>query len=117
MFNPIVGNAVVALFSGTYKPKESLPTSYYRHVALTAVRTLTRRTTVRQQQYISPPTDEAYEVACKTRGVKPSSEILEDGTRAHWIGNPKAEKLILNFHGIVLSLTRYLFSSIVRQES
>jgi hypothetical protein len=34
--------------------------------------------------------------------VNPKSEILEDGTQAHWIGNPKAEKLILNFHGTSL---------------
>lgn len=38
-------------------------------------------------------------VACKKRLTKPNSEVLEDGTRAHWIGNSKAEKLILNFHG------------------
>jgi len=74
---------------------------------------------VRQQQYVSPililmrkgfeieglnsfllpPTDVSYAAACKARGVKPQSEILEDGTRAHWIGDPKAEKLVMNFHG------------------
>lgn len=47
-----------------------------------------------------PPTDEAYEAACKDRGVKPQSEILEDGTRAHWIGNPQASHIVMNFHGM-----------------
>jgi hypothetical protein len=48
-----LGNAAVALFSGFYKSKDSIPKSYYRHVYLTAVRTLMRRTSVRQQQYVS----------------------------------------------------------------
>jgi hypothetical protein len=49
----IVGSTVLALFSRTWKPKGSIPTSYYRHGALTALRTFTRRTSVRQQQYTS----------------------------------------------------------------
>ena len=49
--------------------------------------------------YLAAPTDDAYEVACKKRGFMPNSEVLEDGTRAHWIGSNKAEKLVLNFHG------------------
>jgi hypothetical protein len=50
----IVGNALLAIFSGFYKDGKTIPKSYYRHVHLTAVRTLTRRTSVRQQQYVSP---------------------------------------------------------------
>ncbi|KAN0103265.1 prolyl oligopeptidase-like protein [Hyaloscypha variabilis] len=95
----ILGNVVLALFSGFYKPKDSIPKSYNRHVYLTAIRTLTRRTSVKQQHLLLPPTDDAYAAVCKKRGVKPQSEILEDGTRAHWIGDPKAEKLVMNFHG------------------
>jgi len=48
----IVGNALLAIFSGFYKDSKTIPKSYYRHVHLTAV--LTRRTSVRQQQYVSP---------------------------------------------------------------
>jgi hypothetical protein len=48
----LVGNVVLALFSGFYKSKDRIPKSYYRHVYLTAIRTLTRRTSVRQQQYV-----------------------------------------------------------------
>jgi hypothetical protein len=49
--------------------------------------------------YLSAPTDDTYLAACKKRGFTPNSEILEDGTRAHWVGSSKAEKLVLNFHG------------------
>lgn len=95
----IWGNAILALFSVAWKAKKDLPRSYYRHVVLTAIRTMTRRTSVRQQHYLIPPSDKAYEAACKDRSVKPQREILEDGTHAYWIGDPKAEKLIINFHG------------------
>ncbi len=50
--------------------------------------------------YLMEPTDDAYAIACKKRGVKPNSEILEDGTRAHWIGDSTAQKIIINFHGL-----------------
>ncbi|KAH7393612.1 Alpha/Beta hydrolase protein [Cadophora sp. MPI-SDFR-AT-0126] len=49
--------------------------------------------------FVSPPTDDAYELVCKRRGQIPKSEILSDGTRAHWIGDSSAEKVVLDFHG------------------
>lgn len=48
---------------------------------------------------MNAPTDDAYIAACKKRKQQPNSLILEDGTRAHWIGNSSAEKLLINFHG------------------
>jgi hypothetical protein len=54
--------------------------------------------------YLAPPTDDAYLAACKKRKLTPNSEILEDGTRAHWIGSSMAEKLIVNFHGTYTSV-------------
>lgn len=95
----VLGNVVFATATGGLRSKEKRPKSYFRYVALTALRTFTSRTSVRQQNFLAPPTDDGYAQACKSRGQKPNSEILEDGTRAHWIGDPKAEKLIINFHG------------------
>lgn len=46
-----------------------------------------------------PHTDTAYQRVCRKRGVKPQSETLDDGTQAHWIGDKKAGKVIINFHG------------------
>lgn len=40
-----------------------------------------------------------YLSVSKKHGYTPSSVFLEDGTRANWIGDPKAEKIILNLHG------------------
>ncbi|KAI9646812.1 hypothetical protein NHQ30_004811 [Ciborinia camelliae] len=64
-----------------------------------SVRTMIRRLTARQILYVNPNTDHSYETVCKQRGIEPSSETLEDGTQAHWIGKKGAKKLILNFHG------------------
>jgi len=92
----VLANTIAAIFT---RPLRSGPDSYYKYVALTTLRTFTRRTSVRQQHYLAETTDDGYIAACKKRGYTPNSEILEDGTRAHWIGDSKAEKLILNFHG------------------
>lgn len=93
----VLANTFIALFTRALRPTE--PASYYNYVNMTALRTFVRRASVRQLQYLTPPTDNAYEVICKKRGRVPNSLILEDGTRAHWIGSSKAEKLIVNFHG------------------
>jgi len=94
-----LGNAITALFTGVYRRKETRPDSYYRYVILTLVRTLSWRLSPRQHHYLSPTTDDAYLATCKKRAIEPKSEILEDGTKAHWIGDSRAEKLIVNFHG------------------
>ncbi|KAH6698993.1 Alpha/Beta hydrolase protein [Leptodontidium sp. MPI-SDFR-AT-0119] len=94
-----LASTVLSLFTGVWKAKDRRPQSYYRFVALTGLRKFVENTTARQQHYVSPPTDDAYELVCKRRGQTPKSEILSDGTRAHWIGSSGAEKIVLNFHG------------------
>lgn len=49
----------------------------------------------------NPPTDVVYAQLCKRHRLTPSSEVLEDGTQAHWIGPSSAEKVIINFHGMI----------------
>ncbi|TVY54411.1 Steryl acetyl hydrolase 1 [Lachnellula cervina] len=96
----VVGNVITSLFTAVYRGKDrKLSGGLYKYVMLTAVRTLTRRASARQQHYISATTDDNYIIACKKRGVQPNSITLEDGTRANWIGDPTASKLLINFHG------------------
>ncbi|KAG4414198.1 hypothetical protein IFR04_012645, partial [Cadophora malorum] len=95
----VLASTVLSLFTGVWKAKERRPQNYYRFVALTGLRNFVSRTSTRQQHFVSPPTDDAYELVCKKRGQIPKSEILSDGTRAHWIGDNNAEKVVLNFHG------------------
>jgi hypothetical protein len=47
----------------------------------------------------APHTDDNYRDVCKKKGVEPRSEVLPDGTVAHWLGKRGADKIILNFHG------------------
>jgi hypothetical protein len=98
-FITVLTSTLYALLASPFRDGERTPKSLYRHVVLTGVRSLISRTTPRQQHYISSSTDDAYLAVCKKRGVRPNSEILEDGTRAHWIGNSNAEELVINFHG------------------
>ncbi|RDW70171.1 hypothetical protein BP5796_08568 [Coleophoma crateriformis] len=95
----ILANTIAAVFTGAIRNKQTSGRSLYRYICLTALRTATRRLSARQQHYILPNTESVYEAACKARKVAPQSEVLEDGTKAHWIGDKKAEKLIINFHG------------------
>ena len=53
---------------------------------------------------VSPPTDVVYAQMCQKHGLTPNSEVLEDGTQAHWIGPSSAEKVIINFHGTSIPL-------------
>ncbi|KAH8598102.1 prolyl oligopeptidase-like protein [Bisporella sp. PMI_857] len=93
-------NVFASLFTGPIRSKETKGSGpFYRYVALTAMRTTTRRASPKQIHYLMDPTDDAYLAACKKRGFSPKSEVLGDGTQAHWIGDSNADKLVLNFHG------------------
>ncbi len=48
---------------------------------------------------ITPTLDEAYFAYAKKQGFQPKDITLTDGTKAYWIGDPSAEKVILWFHG------------------
>lgn len=93
-----VANLFTALLTGIFRGGKRPPT-YRRYVAYTAVRTLMRVTSLKQQHYMQATTDEAYQVFCKKHNFKPESETLADGTMAHWIGPKTASKVIVNFHG------------------
>jgi acetyl esterase/lipase len=77
-----------------------------------AIRALTADFSPLQHQYRAPSTDAAYESFCASKSLKPDSEILQDGTKAHWIGPRTAKKLIIHFHGggYVLPAAAYTFT-------
>ncbi|KAF8866036.1 alpha/beta-hydrolase [Acephala macrosclerotiorum] len=95
----VVTKVIFAFLLGPFKSKKSRPKSYYRYVLLTALRGTMSRLNVKQQHYISAPGDDVYLALCKKHKLTPQSEVLEDGTRAHWIGEKGSENLIINFHG------------------
>jgi hypothetical protein len=50
-------------------------------------------------RFFLPLTEDVYIAACKKRGLKPKSIVLEDGTTAFWLGSSTAKKAIFNLHG------------------
>ncbi|KAF2734486.1 alpha/beta-hydrolase [Polyplosphaeria fusca] len=52
-----------------------------------------------QDRFASVPTTTAYLNYAKQHGFVPESITLPSGTKAHWIGNKNAQKVILYFHG------------------
>ncbi|KAL6715469.1 hypothetical protein ACLMJK_006430 [Lecanora helva] len=72
---------------------------YSDHVKIAMMRTILENTTVRQQQATIPHFNEVYSAFVKEKGVTPSHVELPSGTKAYWIGNKDADKVILWFHG------------------
>ncbi|KAG9245877.1 Alpha/Beta hydrolase protein [Calycina marina] len=96
----VIVNVLASLFTAAIYSKDSKPAGgLYKHVAFTGIRTMIRKMSVKQIHYLNPHTDDAYVIFCKKNKLVPNSEVLPDGTRAHWIGDRKADVLIMNFHG------------------
>ncbi|KAL2038135.1 hypothetical protein N7G274_009082 [Stereocaulon virgatum] len=72
---------------------------YGNHVKIAMIRSFMKHTTTRQQQVLNPSLDEAYPAYAKKEGFKPQNITLTDGTKAYWIGNPSADKVLLWFNG------------------
>lgn len=94
-----VTQTILALLGAPFRNRSTTPSTIKRHVMYTAVRALVDSLTPNQNQYRAPHTDDIYAAYCKIHKLTPESEILQDGTRAHWIGPRNAKKIILYLHG------------------
>jgi hypothetical protein len=52
----------------------------------------------------APDSEGAYASAAKTKGFSPETVTLDDGTKAHWIGKPTAETVLLYLHGMLRTI-------------
>ncbi|KDQ60391.1 hypothetical protein JAAARDRAFT_67935 [Jaapia argillacea MUCL 33604] len=106
LFGKILFTAIIAPFRG----QSGAPT-YYKHVYYAVLRGSSEGPSVRQLQYIRPPTDEAYATWCQLNEIKPRTEVLVDGTKAHWLGDKYADNVLVYFHGggFVLPATEAYF--------
>ncbi|KFY05555.1 hypothetical protein V492_08452, partial [Pseudogymnoascus sp. VKM F-4246] len=95
----VVTQTILALIGAPFRNRSTTPSTIKRHVMYTAVRALVDTLTPLQNHYRAPPTDEIYAAYCKSHKLTPDSEILQDGTRAHWMGPRNAKKIILYLHG------------------
>lgn len=63
---------------------------------------------MRDHSWIQPTTHENYIAHAKKNGFEPKWESLPSGLKAYWIGDPKAEKTMVFFHGRRLNIFFFL---------
>jgi acetyl esterase/lipase len=94
----LVAKALLSIVHAPFR-SSAYPPTIRRHVMYTAIRAFTSDFTPVQHLKNAPSSDAAYESYCKANNVTPDSEILVDGTRAHWLGPRTAKQVIIHFHG------------------
>ncbi|KAE8331415.1 alpha/beta-hydrolase [Aspergillus sergii] len=75
------------------------PPSFSRHVAFAISRAYVHSVFPKALVAITPSTEEVYCKFVASQGLEAQTITLSDGSRAHWLGNPSAEKVLLFFHG------------------
>lgn len=93
-----LGVGLITIFTAPFRGKSG-SAKYGNHIKLAMLRTFLKNTTVRHQQHIGADLDVAYPAFAKERGFIPKDVTLPDGTKAYWLGDPSAEKVIIWFHG------------------
>ena len=74
--------------------------NYYKDVRFAMMRSQLGSLNLAQDRYMNGYSTPAYEKFAKDNGFEPQSITLPSGTQAHWLGNPKAKKTIVWFHGV-----------------
>ncbi|KAL8906377.1 MAG: hypothetical protein Q9207_002089 [Kuettlingeria erythrocarpa] len=64
-----------------------------------ATKTQNAKMSARQLQWLNPPTDEVYLTSAKAHNRQPVSVHLPNSAKAHWMGSPSADKIVVFFHG------------------
>ncbi|KAJ5893216.1 esterase, partial [Penicillium tannophilum] len=95
-----VAVAVWAAITAPYRGQAG-GTTAYKHVALSFARSFLGSASIEQIQYILPPesAQSAYESLMRRQKRTPSTVTLPNGTIAFWLGNPKADKVVIYFPG------------------
>ena len=52
-----------------------------------------------QEQFLDSSTESLYLDFAKAEKFQPETTVLESGLKLHWLGNRRADKIILYFHG------------------
>ena len=55
----------------------------------------------RNSRYLNAPTDDVYLDLAKAQGFQPVSFSLPLNAKAHWIGCPSSDEVLLFFHGML----------------
>lgn len=75
------------------------PKVLYKDVMYALFRTFLANMSVGAEKFLDPGTDAHYLQFCTKRNFQPDTLVLPSGTKAHWLGPRKTEKVMIWFHG------------------
>ncbi|KAF3391102.1 hypothetical protein DPV78_011077 [Talaromyces pinophilus] len=88
-------------FGATEHPMcASAADSYRHHLIQAAVKTLTKRFSPLQLQFLFKSYDQLYLEYCRKNQTEPNFVSNERGLRGFWTGSPQAKYVVINFHVI-----------------
>lgn len=71
-----------------------------KDIAFSGLRTHMQGLNTAQEILLLPPNTEAtYLEFAKKQGFQPDTDVLESGTKVHWLGSKTADKVLVFFHG------------------
>ena len=75
------------------------PKDLYKDVVYATIRSLLATMSIGAEKYLDPGTDANYHEFAAKKNFQPDTLVLPSGTKAHWLGPKKTDKVIVWFHG------------------
>ncbi|RJE19234.1 hypothetical protein PHISCL_08422 [Aspergillus sclerotialis] len=94
----IISTLLYTSATGVFRGKSGAK-QYNVHVFHSAVRRMCDRLSLRQAQYIAPPSSAAYEEYMKENNLPAETVTLPHGTVGHWFGKKDAKNVLIYYHG------------------
>ena len=102
----VIPHLAIGLFHGslrlatrTFGTSDGRPPTAYKDFIYATLRHLLSNVSVKQEKWLSPPTDTVYLNFARDKNFQPDIDVLPSGVKVHWVGNKSAEKVFLYFHG------------------
>jgi hypothetical protein len=92
-------NGFLRLASRPFTTSDGKPPTAYKDFVYAVLRHLLSNVNVKQEKWLSPPTETVYLNFARDKNFQPDTDVLPSGVKVHWIGNKSAEKVFLYFHG------------------
>ncbi|PWY74996.1 lipase/thioesterase family protein [Aspergillus heteromorphus CBS 117.55] len=101
-FLPALASIVLAIFWAALTAlgrSKAYPKTLALHIGYAAFRKATARLSVAQMQYALPTTNKTYDHFMRKRQLPRKTVNLGDGAQGHWIGDEKADNILIWYHG------------------
>ncbi|KAF2835392.1 alpha/beta hydrolase fold domain-containing protein [Patellaria atrata CBS 101060] len=99
VFTKTLGAALARVITSRFKGDRAHPV-YFKDVIFASMRTALGNSTIEADKAgIQQSTEQAYHAVVKQFGFEPNSVELNDGAKAHWMGNKRASKTLVYLHG------------------